>query len=139
MTEIVEDGDLEFNNSQRIFIKEADADGSYSNGSVFLRTNNNETTTSDLNATFSKFRLFMNADNGASRELVLGFSDETSDSFDYGYDARIESFKNDDLSLVMDDLPMVIQAYSSITTNKVIPLLFKASTDQSFTIRIGYF
>ncbi|MBT8325157.1 MAG: LamG domain-containing protein, partial [Winogradskyella sp.] len=38
MAEIIADGTVEFNNDQRIFIKEADADGTYNNGSAFFRS-----------------------------------------------------------------------------------------------------
>ncbi|WGD34900.1 Ig-like domain-containing protein [Olleya sp. YS] len=141
ITEVVADGTIEFNNSQRVFVKEADANGSFYAGSVFFRTTNNQSNSDSDNSdtTISKFRLFMNAENGATRELVLGFSNNTTDTFDYGYDARSESFKNDDLNLVLNDIPMVMQAYSPITPNKVIPLIFSASTNQSFTISIGGF
>ncbi|RAJ16963.1 LamG-like jellyroll fold domain-containing protein [Olleya aquimaris] len=139
ITEIIANGTIEFNNSQRVFIKETDADGSYSNGSVFFRSNNNLNNLSNSDSTISKFRLFMNAENGASRELVLGFSNITSDDFDYGYDAKSESFKADDLNLVLNQTPMVMQAYSPITEDKVIPLVFNATTSQSYTISIGAF
>ena len=42
MTEIIANGTVEFNNSQRVFIKEADADGTYNNGSSFFRTSQNQ-------------------------------------------------------------------------------------------------
>ncbi len=40
--EVIEDGDIEFNNGQRIFVKESDADGTSNNGSMFFRTSNTE-------------------------------------------------------------------------------------------------
>ena len=40
MAEVVANGNVVFNNSQRIFIKEADANGTYNNGSVFFRNGN---------------------------------------------------------------------------------------------------
>ncbi|GAL69699.1 hypothetical protein JCM19302_3888 [Jejuia pallidilutea] len=37
ITEIVADGNVVFNNSQRVFVKEADADGKFNNGAVFSK------------------------------------------------------------------------------------------------------
>ena len=93
MVEIISDGNIIFQNSQRVFIKESDADGSYNNGSVFFRGANSgyaksldsEETEGDI---MRKSRLEFNSVNGpaAKRELLLGFSNATSDDFDYGYD-----------------------------------------------------
>ncbi len=41
--QVINDGPIVFNNTQRIFIKESDADGSDDTGSVFMRTSEEET------------------------------------------------------------------------------------------------
>ncbi|MBB5269851.1 T9SS type A sorting domain-containing protein, partial [Algibacter amylolyticus] len=71
------------------------------------------------------------------RELLLGFSDATSDAFDYGYDAENAIETNNDLLLSFEDRGMVIQAYSALTTDKVVPLNFKSSGDNSFEIKLN--
>ncbi|MEC3906482.1 LamG-like jellyroll fold domain-containing protein [Tamlana sp. 2201CG12-4] len=148
ITEIVADGQVEFNNSQRVFIKEADADGTYNNGSAFFKAGNTKskkntakTTTSkesNSKATMRRIRLEFNAVSGPEtrRELLLGFSDYTSDDFDYGYDAECTESNNNDLNLNFEGKNMNIQAYSPITEDKVIPLNFKSSGDNSFEIKI---
>ncbi|MDA9069787.1 hypothetical protein N9B67_01760 [Algibacter sp.] len=141
ITEIIADGTVEFNNSQRIFIKEVDADGTGNNGSVFMKsagTKNKSTSESkDVNP-FKKFRLEFNSVTGPEtrRELLLGFSELTTDAFDYGYDAENSEINNNDLCLNLDGKNMNIQAYGDITDDKVVPLNFKSSGDNSFEIKI---
>ena len=142
VTEITATGKVQFNNSQRVFVKEADANGSGTTGSVFLKGVNAKTTntTSETpeETTFQKIRLEFNSTTGpeAKRELLLGFSEETSDSYDYGYDAESDDTNNNDLNLDLEGKNMNMQAYSQITDDKVVPLNFKSSGDNSFEIKI---
>ncbi|TYA70181.1 LamG domain-containing protein [Seonamhaeicola marinus] len=144
-TEIIADGTVEFNNSQRVFALEDDADGDYENGSVFFKnTKSNskgqavaKTTEEELNP-FKRLRLEFNTVSGPAtrRELLLGFSTETSDAFDYGYDAECHELNNNDLNLSFEDKNMNIQAFGDITDDKVVPLNFKSSGDNTFEIRL---
>ncbi|MEP3837218.1 MAG: LamG-like jellyroll fold domain-containing protein [Algibacter sp.] len=143
MVSIIADGQIEFNNSQRVFVKEADANGSYDSGSVFFKgtkkataSNSSETST---DTEFKKIRLVLNSITGPEthRELLLGFSDKTSDSFDYGYDAENMVETNNDLLLDFEGKDMLIQAYSALTAEKVVPLNFKSSGDNSFEIKLS--
>ena len=141
ITEIIADGTIEFNNSQRIFIKEVDADGTGNNGSVFMKsagTKNKSTSESKDANPFKKFRLEFNSVTGPEtrRELLLGFSELTTDAFDYGYDAENPEINNNDLCLNLDGKNMNIQAYGDISDDKVVPLNFKSSGDNSFEIKI---
>ena len=144
MAEIIADGQVVFNNGQRIFIKEADADGSYDNGSTFFKNGNSkskgkETSSAKQDSTaFQKIRLEFNSVVGPEtrRELLLGFSELTSDDYDYGYDAECGDNNNNDLNLNFEGKNMNIQAYGPITDDKVIPLNFKSSGDNSFEIKI---
>ncbi|WP_303316349.1 LamG-like jellyroll fold domain-containing protein [Flavivirga abyssicola] len=147
ITEIVADGTVEFNNSQRIFIKESDADGTYNNGSSFLKSNTKSKKDSstaknsevDNNShVMKKIRLEFNSTSGPEtrRELLLGFSETTTDGFDYGYDTESDESTNNDFNLSLEGKNMNMQAYSAITPDKVVPLNFKSSGDNSFEIRI---
>ena len=144
MTEIIASGNVEFNNSQRVFIKEADANGHYNNGSVFFRTNgeNQSTTSEDQSeedaAVMKKIRLEFNSVDGPQtrRELLLGFSEYTTDDYDYGYDAKNTEDNGDDLSLVLGEQKMLMQAYSDITPDKVVPLILNASGNYSYELKI---
>ncbi len=145
ITEIVADGDVEFNNTQRIFIKEADADGSYNNGSTFFKSDggkekskNNSAKTNEI-VEFKKIRLELNAISGPAtrRELLLGFSETTTDGFDYGYDAEYTDSNNNDINLNFEGKNMNIQAYSDITDDKVVALNFKSSGSNTFEIKMS--
>jgi hypothetical protein len=85
-----------------------------------------------------RMRLEFNSVTGPEtrHELLLGFSNQTTDAFDYGYDAINTETRNNDLNLDLNGENMNIQAYSPITADKVVPLNFKSSGDNSFEIRI---
>jgi hypothetical protein len=86
-----------------------------------------------------KIRLEFNSVSGPKtrRELLLGFSEMTSDAFDYGYDAECTESNNNDFNLNFEGKNMNLQAYGPITANKVIPLNFKSSGNNSFEIKIS--
>lgn len=138
IVEIIADGKLEFNNGQRVFIKEAEETNknSNNNNSVFFKgaSSKSKNKTEDM----KKIRLEFNSVVGpaTTRELVLGFSDVTSDDFDYGYDAENSSPTNNDLHLNLNGVDMNLQAYSQITPDKVVPLNFKSSGSNAFEIKI---
>ncbi|WCO01467.1 LamG-like jellyroll fold domain-containing protein [Psychroserpens ponticola] len=142
-TEIVSNGTVVFKNSQREFIKEDDANGTYNTGSVFLRTANsvNSEDASENESLMQKIRLEFNSVDGpaARRELLLGFSDFTSDDFDYGYEAKNTTENDDDLNLMLEDELMLIQSYSSIYDEKSVALTFKTSGHYSYTIKATSF
>ncbi|TYA70182.1 lectin-like domain-containing protein [Seonamhaeicola marinus] len=145
VAEIIGTGNVEFNNSQRVFILEEDADGSYESGSVFFKntkskSSKNRTTSknNDSNSSFKKIRLEFNSVSGPDtrRELLLGFSSETSDDYDYGFDSECGEVNNNDLNLDLEGKNLNIQAYGPLTEDKVVPLNFKSSGDNSFEISI---
>lgn len=136
MTEIVNNGDIEFNNSQRIFKREDLGE------SIFFRNANanNEVVTviteEEDEIQFQKIKLEFKTSNNLSRELVLGFSDQTSDDFDYGYDARLDQFNSSDLALAFGNEKMIIQAYASVHEDKIVDLVFNADGNLDYTISI---
>ncbi|WP_111682409.1 LamG-like jellyroll fold domain-containing protein [Winogradskyella tangerina] len=144
MVEILTNGDVVFNNSQRVFIKESDADGSYSNGSVFFRGQQNTESENDNEDSdneeplIQKIRLEFNSVDGpqTKRELLLGFSDITSDEFDYGYDGKNTEVYDDDLNLLLDNENYTLQAYGPVTPEKIVPLALKASGTYNYRIKL---
>ncbi|XCF06244.1 LamG-like jellyroll fold domain-containing protein [Tamlana crocina] len=140
LAEIVADGQVEFNNGQRVFIKEADADGTYDNGSTFSKSSNGKNPKEKASRdTMQKIRLEFNSVTGPKtrRELLMGFSDYTTDGFDYGYDAKSTETNNNDLNLSLEGKNMIMQAYGEITDEKVVPLNLKSSGDNTFEIMIS--
>ncbi|WGD36001.1 LamG-like jellyroll fold domain-containing protein [Olleya sp. YS] len=134
MIEINGTGDINFNNGQRIFKTEASGE------SMFFRANTSSATTSvNQEVSIQKIKLEFTANNGLGRELVLGFSNTTTDDFDYGYDALAnETFVND-LTLNLNSKPMVIQAYNQITTDKIVDLNFKSDGLLTYSIKVSEF
>ncbi len=145
VVEVIADGTIEFNNDQRVFVKEADfTEGDYYSGSTFFKTSNTKSKeqvvkTDSQADKIQKIRLEFSSVKGpkAHRELLLGFSDITSDDFDYGYDAESEELNNNDLNLNFQGKNMNIQAYGPITDDKVVPLNFSSSGNNSFELKIS--
>src|SRR5690606_19857489 len=140
--EIIADGRVEFNNDQRVFVKKSESNKSTNPGSVFFKEASNKSGNKNISevkeSEFKKIRLEFNSVVGpaAKRELVLGFSDITSDDFNYGYDAESSGNNNNDLHLNLNGANMNMQAYSQLTADKVVALNFKSSGNNSFEIRI---
>lgn len=146
IVEIKASGTVKFNNSQRVFIKESDANGTYNTGSTFLKSTNTKskatsTTSKEQTSDLQKVRLEFNSVVGPQtrREVLLGFSEVTSDGFDYGYDALCGDTSNNDFNLSLNGVSMNIQAYSPITIDKVVPLNFKSSGNNTFEIKATEF
>ncbi|MBJ7882276.1 LamG-like jellyroll fold domain-containing protein [Gelidibacter salicanalis] len=143
MTEIIGTGNVTFKNSQRVFKKEADADGYFNNGSTFFRNGEQLETIPVKNIkedsnVMSKIRLELNSVNGPAtkKELLLGFSNITTDEYDYGYDAKNTTENANDFNLILDNQNMMMQAYAQISNDKVVPLNFKSAGDYTFEIKM---
>ncbi|MDO7171060.1 LamG domain-containing protein [Mariniflexile sp. AS56] len=147
ITEVVADGTVVFNNSQRVFVKESDADGGYNNGASFFKSSNSKSKSSTTSAAkqqssvMTKIRLEFNSVVGPKtrRELLMGFSEATSDGYDYGYEAYTTENSNNDFNLDFEGRNMNMQAYGPITKDKVVALNFKSSGNNTFDIKATEF
>ncbi len=139
--EVVDDGDIEFNNGQRAFVLESDADGiDPENGSSFFRNAQQDNADAQeearSNSQMQILRLEFGVSSGASRSFVLGFSDFTTDGFDYGYDGGlITSPPADDMGSILNGDQYVIQAYAPITPQKEVDLVMHSSGSFSHTLK----
>lgn len=88
------------------------------------------------NIDFQVIRLEFSASNNLSRELVLGFSDQTTDEYDYGYDAQMNNFFSNDLASLLNDEKMVIQAFSELVEDKQVELVLNSDATCTYSIRI---
>ncbi|MDP5099750.1 MAG: hypothetical protein NWQ09_00350, partial [Nonlabens sp.] len=90
---IVNPGTIQFNNGQRVFKQEALGE------SIFLAVPGSSQPAQDRSnfqdETIGLIRLDIQSDNGASRQIALGFSPTLTDGIDYGYDAEISGDLND--------------------------------------------
>ncbi len=143
--QVIADGDIEFNNGQRIFIKESDVladqlNGGYANnGSVFFRTSNTDNAESGTEETAAEtqiLRLEFGVSSGASRSFVIGFSEDATDGYDYGLDGGlINDPPDDDMGSLLNGQQYVIQAFAPYTPDKEIDLVLHASGNYTYTLK----
>ncbi len=69
-----------------------------------------------------KYRIGFNAPQIDHRQILLTIDENTTDGFDWGYDAQIYQIFNDDMYWVLDGEKYVIQATNSIAVGKEIAL-----------------
>ena len=139
--EVISDsGNIEFNNGQRIFIKESDADGNNSpnSGSVFSRSANNhdiQDGEAEEENPYQLIRMEFKTSGGASRRFVLGFSETATDGFDYGLDGGyVNDLPEDDMGSILNNKQYVIQAFAPITPEKEIDLTINVSGDYNYSL-----
>ena len=69
-----------------------------------------------------KYRIGFNAPQINHRQILLTVDENTTDGFDWGYDAQIFQIFNDDMYWVLNNKKYVIQATNSIAIGKEIAL-----------------
>ncbi len=123
-------GDIQFNNGQRIFMKEA------SGVSVFMKSNASKSKIVTTNKTDlrPKFRIGFDAPKINHRQLLLTIDKNTTDAIDWGYDAEMYDIVNDDMYWAINDKKYVIQAINTLNLDKEITL--GIHTKEGGTIRI---
>jgi hypothetical protein len=98
-----------------------------------------QSASSDNTSSMQSFQLIFNSVDGptTTRELELSFSDHTSDNFEEEYDTKNLELMYDDLNLILNGEFFTSQAYSSITEDKVVDLVFQASGNYNYTIKLN--
>lgn len=139
-------GSFVFNNSQRLFIKENNA-----NSSVLFRSSENQTNSSDETAygtdnnqedeytedEYMKIRIGFNSYNNFHRQLLIGFMDElATEDIDLGYDAIHIDNQQNDMYFLNNGVKLIIQGASYFDVNKTYPLGIKtyAAGNVEFTL-----
>uniref|UniRef100_UPI0024943FFA HYR domain-containing protein n=1 Tax=Seonamhaeicola maritimus TaxID=2591822 RepID=UPI0024943FFA len=142
-------GQIEFNNSQRIFVREhVSASGGLANtGSVFLKSSNGkgnknnvspppaEDTTDDI----KRLRIDFKTPEGAIRQLLLGFvpNNMATDNFDYGYDAPKYNNLPNDLTWMINGEGYEIQGIGEFDETKLLQLGLYLSTSGNIEISLN--
>ncbi len=87
---------------------------------------------------FSRMWLHVGADNGQSNETLLAFGAVATDGYDDLYDAK-KMAANERIALYTyaNNHPMAIQAWSPITSSRVIPVGLNASLAGTYTFSIA--
>lgn len=116
-------GDIVFNNSQRVFSREAGGESIFFRASEGGSKATQKRTTSDSND-IQRVRLTFKTPEGAIRPLLLGFTpnNAASDGIDYGYDAYNNDGFPSDLSFAIEGKKFVIQGVGAFDINKKYPL-----------------
>ena len=139
-------GSFVFNNSQRLFIKENNA-----NSSVLFRSSENQTTSDDdieygtdnnqedeyTEDEFMKVRIGFNSYNNFHRQLLIGFMNElATEEIDLGYDAIHIDNQQNDMYFLNNGVKLIIQGASYFDVNKTYPLGIKtfAAGNVEFTL-----
>ncbi len=89
-----------------------------------------ETTVSETQILRLEFRV----SSGASRSFVIGFTEDATDGYDYGYDTVISSPETDDMGSLLNGQQCVIQGLAPITPDKEIDLVLHASGEYTYTL-----
>ena len=134
---VTSNGQVTFENDQRVFVKEA-VTGAANNGSVFMRTGQDTPSVLTDDSPLKRLRIYFRTPEGAVRPLLLAFTpnNEASDDFDFGYDAiNTENFPND-MSWQIHDDSYLIQGVGDFDATKMYPLGIFMSTSGSVDIGI---
>ncbi|MDP2069218.1 MAG: LamG-like jellyroll fold domain-containing protein, partial [Lutibacter sp.] len=129
-------GNLYFKNSQRVFQRESVTGAN--NGSVFMKTavskkSANVETTVDSRP---KIRLTFDSPLGYRRPLLVGVDENTSNQFDFGYDAPLNEENKEDMFWQLGKGKLVIQGVNNFDEDQELPLGLKISKTGLATIKI---
>jgi hypothetical protein len=131
-------GNIQFDNSQRLFVRE-------DNASSNLLSRTNQQTTHNLTNVedyfeedlFMKIRVGFNSYNNFHRQLLIGFMDDiATEEVDPGYDAIHIDNQQNDMYFLHEQTKLTIQGASYFEPTKVYPLGIKtfAAGDVQFTL-----
>ncbi|AEE18315.1 choice-of-anchor D domain-containing protein [Dokdonia sp. 4H-3-7-5] len=131
-------GTTNFNNTQRVFAKEA------SSGSFFF---NGETTQSEnaLNAEDDivqhedlreKFRIGFDSPSAYHRQLLMTIDENTTFGYDRAYDAVIDNHPQEDMMWMLDDNKAIILGVPAIENDRKFPLRIGLPMDGEISIGV---
>ncbi|MCA0131918.1 choice-of-anchor D domain-containing protein [Winogradskyella alexanderae] len=126
------DGNVEFRNSQRVFVKETSA------SSVFMKNSNPSSSqdNSELEDDRMKFRIGFNAPGTIHRQILLTIDSIASPEVDRGFDAAIYDSLTDDMYWMINEGKYTIQGYDAIEDTTVLPIGLHTSSSQIYEITI---
>ncbi|MDO9593896.1 MAG: T9SS type A sorting domain-containing protein, partial [Lutibacter sp.] len=125
-------GQIEFNNSQRIFVKE-----SFIN-SIFMKSSNIKSKTENTlhDDLRPKFRIGFDAPKISHRQLLLTIDEKATPAVDRGYEAEIYEIFVDDFYWMLDGKKYIIQATNNVGLNSEVPLGIQISKTGIATVKI---
>jgi hypothetical protein len=124
-------GTITFKNSQRAFKLESAVD------SQFFRTQNDSDIVDTVNDERQKIRLLFESPNQLYRQILVGVDENSTNSFDIGYDAPMIDLNTDDLYWNISNSKNTIQAVPHFNSDQIIPLGIRTSVEGLTTVKIA--
>ncbi|MFZ2282654.1 MAG: T9SS type A sorting domain-containing protein, partial [Lutibacter sp.] len=131
-------GQIKFNNGQRIFVKESQKDINNNPFSVFMKLSNTKAknTNSSLEDLRPKFRIGFDAPKISHRQLLLTIDERATKDVDWGFDAEIYEIFADDMYWMLNNKKYVIQGTNAVSLNSEVPLGIQLSKTGVVTVKI---
>lgn len=131
-------GDINFKNSQRVFVKESQFNGNGDPLSVFMKTSNTKAknTDSSLDDLRPKFRIGFDAPKISHRQLLFGVDERATPGVDWGFDAEIYEVFADDMYWMLEGKKYVIQGTNEVGLNSEVQLGIQLSKTGIVTVKI---
>jgi hypothetical protein len=123
--------DIIFNNAQRDFVLESDA-----NGSVFYRSASGNANPTYGGDTRTKLTLSFSKPNAYVKYLGLGYDTRATVGVDNGFDAIDKNEEPDGMRWYLEQNDYIIQALPQFDVNDILPLNFNIRNAGNYTIDI---
>ncbi len=125
LTEPIVGGNLVFQNSQRTFQTEATASSNFLKNNTKSRSQKSSAVTENR----EKIRLLFHSPGGYHREILVGTTQNTSKSFDIGYDAPLIEENLEDMFWSFENVKYIIQSVGHFNEDQALPIGIKTNTE----------
>jgi len=112
-------GNVEFNNGQRVYVKEGASSIFIRNGDKSL---NNRVDEEENDDTRTKIRLGLSSVNGLQRQLLITQDIRATSGIDWGYDGQTNEEQMDDMYWMIENEKFIIQGIDVINEDTVLPI-----------------
>ncbi|MGY0391424.1 LamG-like jellyroll fold domain-containing protein [Bizionia sp. KMM 8389] len=128
-------GEITFDNSQRVFVKEGDSNTNswFFRSEDEIESDNNPGLNLDVRP---KFRIGYTSPKGYKRQLLLTVDDQATPAVDWGFDGLLNEENVADMYWVIDDANYLIQGIDAIAENTILPITVKASEAGNIEVSI---
>ncbi|APA00073.1 LamG-like jellyroll fold domain-containing protein [Flavobacterium commune] len=129
---VVQGGTFSFKNSQRAFVRET------SGNAIFMKVANDKNSFADKETVDKRMKIRLGFDSpiATHRQILVGTDPNTTNQFDFGYDARMIDVNDNDMYWELENTPVIIQGIPSFGTEQIIPLGIKIANEGQSTIKI---
>jgi hypothetical protein len=125
-------GTINFNNGQRVFVKEGSASSVFVRNSEYAQNGNSPSFEDDR----LKIRLGFNSVNTLYRQLLLTIDEKATSGIDWAYDGGLNESQMDDMFWIIEDGEFVIQGSNILEEETIFPIGVRTDTDGNITISL---